>query len=442
MGYSAIYDTPIYSGTPSSNYGTYMLATVGYLGTSGGVNYGVGRMLLKCPTLTSSTQAFNASNATVNSVNLYINEGSGKAASSTVTAYYYTGSSWSETGATYNNISWNGYNTSIASATINSSKLYSYNIKAAYTAWKSGSKSVDSGLMFKNSNESSSTYAKTFCTAEYSPTSQRPYIVVGYSTTNVMLSLSKTTENIKRDHWSALSVTVSSGSVTWSVSNSSLYFIPISELNNLTIHYQPRAVGTYTITVRSTIDTSVYASCTVLVTEEYGKVPFRNASVGVHGDPVPNCHGYAWLMDTTPVFITDAQFQTIYTHYMNGNEAVANSFVVGLYEQSYETYNKEYRSIGANVAIYSNEYRVVFRTGHRITTNIYGMSVLLFDYHLWYQTYNGQWANKHGPGGYPELLPVSVKPESLNTSGWSAMGYSNFYDGPIYYYALTQNIYN
>ncbi|MDL2287009.1 hypothetical protein LJB90_00360 [Eubacteriales bacterium OttesenSCG-928-G02] len=192
LGYSAIYDTPIYSGTPSSNYGTYMLATVGYLGTSGGVNYGVGRMLLKCPTLTSSTQAFNASNATVNSVNLYINEGSGKAASSTVTAYYYTGSSWSETGATYNNISWNGYNTSIASATINSSKLYSYNIKAAYTAWKNGSKSVDSGLMFKNSNESSSTYAKTFCTAEYSPTSQRPYIVVGYSTTNVTLNLDHT----------------------------------------------------------------------------------------------------------------------------------------------------------------------------------------------------------------------------------------------------------
>ena len=53
---------------------------------------------------------------------------------------------------------------------------------------------------------------------------------------------------------------------------------------------------------------------------------------------------------------------------------------------------------------------------------------VLGDYHFWYQTYDGRWANKHGKGGLPELLPIDETPFSNDTSRWNYSNYDNFYD--------------
>ena len=67
---------------------------------------------------------------------------------------------------------------------------------------------------------------------------------------------------------------------------------------------------------------------------------------------------------------------------------------------------------------------------------------VLGDYHFWYQTYDGTWANKHG-----DEEPVHLGNDTLytnNSSGWAlsfegmAPGvYNNFYDSDIYVYVIS-----
>ena len=93
-----------------------------------------------------------------------------------------------------------------------------------------------------------------------------------------------------------------------------------------------------------------------------------------------------------------------------------------------------------------NQYRVVLRTGFH---NFYDDGQLLiianYDYHFWYQTYDGRWANKHGDEE-PEWLPNGTTPFSLGSSGWAlnATGidgteyvHEDFYDGTINSYIIT-----
>lgn len=71
------------------------------------------------------------------------------------------------------------------------------------------------------------------------------------------------------------------------------------------------------------------------------------------------------------------------------------------------------------------------------------------DYHFWYQTSNGQWANKHGWSEFsaPELLDVGVIPSSTYTTGWALDAIDDdgnlearfweFYNCQIYSYIIT-----
>lgn len=96
----------------------------------------------------------------------------------------------------------------------------------------------------------------------------------------------------------------------------------------------------------------------------------------------------------------------------------------------------------------SNQYRVVLRTGiHNIYIN--GTYCKIWDYHFWYQTSDGTWADKHGIGNDiniygPEHLQANVFPKSTNTSGWGLsyydsqwQTYDNFYDNQLYVYIIT-----
>lgn len=79
-----------------------------------------------------------------------------------------------------------------------------------------------------------------------------------------------------------------------------------------------------------------------------------------------------------------------------------------------------------------NQYRIALRTGmHEVDGG-----VVRGDYHFWYQTYDGRWANKHGTTN-SELLSKETTPYSDNTSGWSAGGYDGFYDSIIKIYIVT-----
>lgn len=60
-----------------------------------------------------------------------------------------------------------------------------------------------------------------------------------------------------------------------------------------------------------------------------------------------------------------------------------------------------------------------------------------YDYHYWYRTNDGPWANKHGQTP-SVLLPASDMPTTNSSSGWALNGKTGFYNSSIVYYVLTQ----
>ena len=114
-------------------------------------------------------------------------------------------------------------------------------------------------------------------------------------------------------------------------------------------------------------------------------------------------------------------------------------------------YESDFTGNGENRLLKPNQYRIVLRTGAEIDKN-----ELVFDYHFWYQTSDGSWANKHGATPSEHLLSDTT-PYSSDTPGWSVsykepLGRNSygreyyythylrdFYSGPIYSYIITIN---
>ncbi len=173
-----IMDTPVYSSVPSSCQGSNQYNVIGNANAMSS-GYGIGRTLMKFPGLINNTIFQGVAQSQVSSMNLYLYSSSGSVSSSTVYINLYTGSAWNETSTTYNNVSWSGYGTQLASGTVSSGNQWvSFNIKSAITTWQNSSTTADKGVMIRNSNESSTSYAKAFCSTE---SSYKPYITLTWS---------------------------------------------------------------------------------------------------------------------------------------------------------------------------------------------------------------------------------------------------------------------
>jgi len=177
-----IQDVPIYSGTDlrsfTAGYNTNNI--LGYAGTMNGKNYGVGRMLMKFPGLTSNPTYKKLPIDSISNVTLYITESSTNSHVSTLYAYQYTGMTWAEPSATYNNTTWSGYTAPSTSVNIGSSSQVTaaFNITNIVKGWKSNPSYESKGILIKNANESSNTYTKILRSTESTST---PYISVTYT---------------------------------------------------------------------------------------------------------------------------------------------------------------------------------------------------------------------------------------------------------------------
>ena len=105
--------------------------------------------------------------------------------------------SWSESTVKYSNVNINNYDSSIpyaVSKTYNSSpQWWEYGITAVVQAWKSGSFNGGTyGMIFINSNESSSTYYRNFLSTEYTNSNYYPYITMSYTPSIVVSPSTKT----------------------------------------------------------------------------------------------------------------------------------------------------------------------------------------------------------------------------------------------------------
>jgi len=169
-----IADATIYSGYADSNFGSYSYLVTGYYDAS----YGVGRTLVRFPGVTAaldSMETFQIINA---DFFLYKTSGS---TSQNVSAYAFTGSSWSESTVTWNNASASSYSTLIDTISFNSSTEAYFDVTSAVRGWIDETYNETKGLILVNSNENDNAYMKSFYSRNYSTSSYRPYLVVDYA---------------------------------------------------------------------------------------------------------------------------------------------------------------------------------------------------------------------------------------------------------------------
>ena len=169
-----------------------------------------------------------------------------------------------------------------------------------------------------------------------------------------------------------------------------------------------------------------------------------------------NCHGYAMMRNDAPEDwhpLTDEYIDSIILNENTGNNDYSDIVRENISKNTksdFETWlnlngyiytpESSFYGNGDNTTLAPNQYRIVLRTGfHNFYDDDYDNALIIgyYDYHFWYQTYDGCWANKHGKNEEAELLPEGVTPFSTNTSGWSDGYYQNFYDGEIYSYIIT-----
>lgn len=171
----SIIDLPMYNGSGASTkaMGANTTGVIGYVDGS----YGKGRMLMKFPNL--ARYNFMKTNYTISSARLYLTDVSGQSTQASVTAYYYTGVPWTETGL-YSSAAWAGVGSQIGG------NVFSYpdhtknsiNMLSALRKWQSDSASLNRGIILKNgTNETSASYHKSICTSEHS---SKPYLTIEY----------------------------------------------------------------------------------------------------------------------------------------------------------------------------------------------------------------------------------------------------------------------
>jgi len=205
---------------------------------------------------------------------------------------------------------------------------------------------------------------------------------------------------------------------------------------------------------RSYSNNSTYKDEWILydVTRIYGNKQHRDLNASQLEEI--NCHGYAMFRNDWPWevdygstgFWCYRAIEYYYTITTINNETKQTlsektkaDFEEWLNKNNYDwTYESDFSSNGESRIIENNQYRVVMRIG---LNSLFG-----YDYHFWYQNFDGTWSNKHGDGEETHL-PAGVTPFTLETSGWSLdyyvsgewHTYTDFYDGEIYSYIITVN---
>ena len=191
-----------------------------------------------------------------------------------------------------------------------------------------------------------------------------------------------------------------------------------------------------------------------IIPARYGTQTFRELDSSQYNDI--NCHGYAMMRDDNPQgwdlsvreYIVSEIDRDSYCQNTAGYVEAAEigiaqvtdiAFRQWLTDNNYTwVYEPSFTGNGENTVLSDNQYRVVMRIGSDcVCIADCSDHIIEYDYHFWYQIYDGRWANKHGTIGAPELLPEGTTPFSSNTSGWNLGSDIDFYDSPIYSYIIT-----
>lgn len=164
----------------------------------------------------------------------------------------------------------------------------------------------------------------------------------------------------------------------------------------------------------------------------YGAAPaYKNISASNgNRDKNPNCYAYAigkYDKSYNPGdFSNNYTWKTTYSVNDVADAVISDMKKLGRGARIIKKYNTK---------INNNEYRIALRVKKTVTYILipgYGVE-LDWDYHFMVQTKNGQWAEKHGPGGKTILYEKG----NPNTISWDYDNRKNYYDSETIYLAIT-----
>ncbi len=175
--------------------------------------------------------------------------------------------------------------------------------------------------------------------------------------------------------------------------------------------------------------------------KEYYEIEIQ-ASEGLEPDESlsMNCQGYAfWTHDNDYTWYSLDEFSAIYNLSSTSNEAMygVDGEFIG-YKQLLEDNWLDVRFEGKWEEVYSDnggldvdldfdQWLVAFRVIN---------SAGVLDYHFWYRTDTGKWANKHG-NNYSGSELLDELPTDDNSRGWLS-DFNLRYDSDIIYYVMTE----
>ena len=181
---SAIQDAILYNGASARNtaHGSNWDHYIGYYNST----YGVGRLLVKFPGLTNSALFKSLDASQISSASFNVWQYRVSTAPTSIRAYLYNGSAWTESTIRCTTASWNSYSSlsGMGNVSVTSRAWYSFNIKPAVLKWKDGTHDAAKGLMIRNLNESNSGCYKVFNSTEWGSSqnsSQMPYVTLSWN---------------------------------------------------------------------------------------------------------------------------------------------------------------------------------------------------------------------------------------------------------------------
>ena len=260
-GSGAIEDVGIYRGTPNAT-ANWKYMHVGYYDDT----YEVGRILVRLTGFINDECYDGLTASQIESAYFYMTEATGKAAA-TINLHAAAGSTtWTESGATWNNCGVT-QGTLIDSVSHGRSVEAKYDITNLIRAWVSTATSPLRGFILSHAEEDTAT--KGFYSSEYtSNTDYRPYAKITYQEPEVTAEVYITSTQNEVDESATLTLTAVTSpagqTVTWSSSNSA-----IASVNSNGVVYGRRA-GEVTITATlENGNSDTFKVCVILVDGVY-----------------------------------------------------------------------------------------------------------------------------------------------------------------------------
>lgn len=172
-GANAIEDVTIYSGRPNVN-GDWTYLHCGYYDST----YQVARTLFRFKALLTDPNYTSCTPKEIKSARFRIKEASGTAAQHIEIYQYIGSSSWTESGATWANITQNeDEDDYVTYAIADNNAATLFDVTDLLKNWKSNPTKINQGIILKCVNE---TVDKAFYSSEYSDIMSRPYVEITY----------------------------------------------------------------------------------------------------------------------------------------------------------------------------------------------------------------------------------------------------------------------